>query len=145
MFLQRQEMTSHLRMFLMVRSFRYKSLEYLQALQQQQTLLRYGNSYHNTGKMNVHENSRLDYMAAELDSLKSDVAEVKAIVKDMHTLLSGNPMDRDSSGMIGELRTLKGELYSLKGEIKKYKSYFYALVTLIGLGILKTIIDFLKS
>jgi len=95
--------------------------------------------------MNLQENSKFDYMAAELDSLKKDVAEVKAIVKDMHTLLSGNPMDKDSSGMIGELRKLKGELYSLKGEIKKYKSYFYALVTLIGIGVLKAVIDFLKQ
>jgi hypothetical protein len=37
--------------------------------------------------MNPQENNRLDYMAAELDALKNDVAEVKAIVKDMHTLL----------------------------------------------------------
>ena len=53
--------------------------------------------------MNPQENSRLDYMAAELDALKNDVAEVKAIVKDMHTLLSGNPIDKDSNGMIGDL------------------------------------------
>lgn len=84
-------------------------------------------------------------MAQELDSLKSDVGEVKAIVKDMHNLLSGNPMDKDSSGMIGELRMLKGELYSLKGEIKKYKSYFYALVTLIGMGFLTVVIELLKK
>jgi hypothetical protein len=94
--------------------------------------------------MNPQENNRLDYMAAELDSLKSDVSEVKAIVKDMHNLLSGNPIDRDSSGMIGDLRTMKREVYALKAEIKKYKAYFYAMVTLIGLGVLKVIIDFLK-
>jgi hypothetical protein len=95
--------------------------------------------------MNPQENNRLDYMAAELDSLKSDVSEVKAIVKDMHNLLSGNPIDKDSNGMIGDLRTLKRELYSLKAEIKKYKNYFYALVTLIALGVLKVIIEFLKG
>jgi predicted phage-related endonuclease len=95
--------------------------------------------------MNPQENNRLDYMAAELDSLKSDVSEVKAIVKDMHNLLSGNPIDRDSSGMIGDLRTMNREVYALKAEIKKYKAYFYAIVTLIGLGILKVIIDFLKG
>lgn len=95
--------------------------------------------------MNHQENSRLDYMAAELDALKSDVAEVKAIVKDMHNLLSGNPIDKDSSGMIGELRLMKKEVYALKAELKKYKAYFYAMVTLIGLGSLKVIIDFLKG
>jgi hypothetical protein len=95
--------------------------------------------------MNPTENSRLDYMAAELDVLKNDVAEVKAIVKDMHNLLSGNPIDKDSSGMIGDLRTMKKEVYALKAEIKKYKAYFYALVTLVGLGVLKVIIDILTK
>ena len=95
--------------------------------------------------MNQTENSRLDYMAAELDALKSDVAEVKAIVKDMHNLLSGNPIDKDSSGMIGDLRLMKKEVYTLKAELKKYKSYFYAMVTLIGFGVLKFIVDFLKG
>ena len=83
-------------------------------------------------------------MAVELDSLKSDVAEVKAMVKDMHTLLAGNPIDKDSSGLIGDFKQVKREVYALKTEIKKYKAYFYALVTLVGFGILKTIIDLLK-
>lgn len=84
-------------------------------------------------------------MAAELDALKNDVAEVKAIVKDMHNLLSGNPIDKDSSGLIGDFRQVKREVYAMKAELKKYKSYFYAMVTLIGLGALKVIIDFIKS
>jgi hypothetical protein len=95
--------------------------------------------------MNQTENSRLDYMAAELDALKSDVSEVKAIVKDMHNLLSGNPIDKDSNGMIGELRLMKKEVYALKAELKKYKAYFYAMVTLIGFGVFKFIVDFLKG
>jgi len=94
--------------------------------------------------MNHQENNRLDYMAVELDSLKSDVAEVKAMVKDMHTLLAGNPIDKDSSGLIGDFKQVKREVYALKTEIKKYKAYFYALVTLVGLGILKTIMELLK-
>jgi hypothetical protein len=94
--------------------------------------------------MNHQENNRLDYMAVELDSLKSDVAEVKAMVKDMHTLLAGNPIDKDSSGLIGDFKQVKREVYALKTEIKKYKAYFYALVTLVGFGILKTIIDLLR-
>lgn len=84
-------------------------------------------------------------MAAELDALKSDVSEVKAIVKDMHNLLSGNPIDKDSNGMIGDLRLMKKEVYAMKAELKRYKAYFYAMVTLIGFGVLKVIIEFLKN
>lgn len=94
--------------------------------------------------MNHQENNRLDYMAVELDALKADVAEVKAMVKDMHTLLAGNPIDKDSSGLIGDFKQVKREVYALKSDIKKYKAYFYALVTLVGFGVLKTIIDLLK-
>lgn len=94
--------------------------------------------------MNQTEYSRLDFMAAELDVLKNDVAEVKAIVKDMHHLLAGNPIDKDSSGLIGDFKQVKKEFYALKAEIKKYKTYFYALVTLVGIGVLKVIIDILK-
>ena len=107
--------------------------------------MHYGNRYNYTDKMNIQDNSRLDYMAAELDALKNDVAEVKAIVKDMHHLLSGNPIDRDASGMIGDLRKMKTEVYAIKADLKKYKSYFYALVTLMGLGVIKVIIEFIKS
>lgn len=84
-------------------------------------------------------------MAAELDVLKKDMAEVKAMVTDMYHILSGNPIDKDSSGMIGDLRAMKKEVYDMKAEIKKYKNYFYALVTLIGIGALKVIIEFLKK
>ena len=94
--------------------------------------------------MNLQENNKFDYMAVELESLKADVAEVKAMVKDMHTLLAGNPLDKESSGIIGDFKQVKKEVYALKGEIKKYKEYFYALVTLVGFGIFKTIIDLLK-
>lgn len=95
--------------------------------------------------MNQTENSRLDYMAAELDALKSDLSEVKALVKDMHTLLAGNPIDKDSSGLVGDFKEMEKEVHAIKSELKKYKSYFYALVTLIGLGVLKVIIEFLKG
>lgn len=95
--------------------------------------------------MNPQENNRLDYMAAELDALKKDMAEVKSMVTDMYHILSGNPIDKDSSGMIGDLRTMKREVYELKSELKKYKNYFYALVTLVGLGALKVIIELLKG
>ena len=67
--------------------------------------------------MNLQENNRFDFMAAELDTLKNDVAEVKQLVKDMHTLLTGNPIDKDASGLIGDFRQVKKEFYTLKAEI----------------------------
>jgi hypothetical protein len=73
------------------------------------------------------------------------MAEVKSMVTDMYHILSGNPIDKDSSGMIGDLRTMKKEVYELKSELKKYKNYFYALVTLVGLGALKVIVEILKG
>lgn len=94
--------------------------------------------------MNNQENSRLDYMASELDALKKDMSEVKSMITDMYHILSGNPIDKDSNGMIGDLRNMKKEVYELKSELKKYKNYFYALVTLVGLGALKVIIEVLK-
>lgn len=94
--------------------------------------------------MNQQENSRLDYMASELDALKKDMSEVKSMITDMYHILSGNPIDKDSNGMIGDLRNMKIEVYELKSELKKYKNYFYALVTLVGLGALKVIIEVLK-
>jgi hypothetical protein len=111
----------------------------------QQTSLLYGNSNYNTSEMNIQENHRLDNMAAELEVLKKDMSEVKQMVKDMHTLLTGNPIDKDADGLIGDFRQVKKEFYTLKAEIKKYKNYFYAMVTLISLGALKLIIEFLKS
>ena len=51
--------------------------------------------------MNPQENNRRDYMASELDTLKKDMAEVKSMVTDMYHILSGNPIDKDSNGMIG--------------------------------------------
>lgn len=84
-------------------------------------------------------------MAAELDALKKDMAEVKSMVTDMYHILSGNPIDKDSNGMIGDLRAMKKEVYALKAEIKKYKAYFYAMVTLVGVGALKFIVEFLKG
>jgi predicted phage-related endonuclease len=95
--------------------------------------------------MTHHEQSRLDYMAEELDALKTDVSEVKAMIKDVYTLLAGNPIDKDSNGLISDFRQVKKELYAIKAELKRYKSYFYALVTLVGFGALKVIIEFLKQ
>lgn len=95
--------------------------------------------------MSNQEKSRLDFMAEELETLKKELSEVKALIKDMHNLLAGNPIDKDSNGLIGDFKRVEKEVYAIKAELKKYKSYFYALVTLIGLGILKFVVDFLKS
>lgn len=95
--------------------------------------------------MSNQEKSRLDFMAEELETLKKDLSEVKALIKDMHNLLAGNPIDKDSDGLIGDFKRVEKEVYAIKAELKKYKAYFYALVTLIGLGVVKVIIEFLKS
>lgn len=95
--------------------------------------------------MTNQEKDRFDIMAEELDALKTDVSEMKSMIKDVYTLLAGNPIDKDSNGLISDFRQVKKEVYAIKAELKKYKSYFYALVTLVGLGILKVIIEFLKQ
>lgn len=89
-----------------------------------------------------NHNSRLDHMAEELESLKAEVSEMKAVLKDVYTLLAGNPIDKDSNGLIANFKEMKSELDDIKDQLRKYKSYFYALVTLIGLGAMKVIVDF---
>lgn len=91
------------------------------------------------------EINRLDIMAEELESIKGNMAEVKTMLKDVYTLLAGNPIDKDSKGLISEFREVKSQVEELKGELKKYKSYFYALVTLVGLGVLKVITELLSQ
>ena len=93
--------------------------------------------------MNHQDNSRLDIMAEELESIKGNMAEMKTMLKDVYTLLAGNPIDKDSNGLISEFKEVKKELGDVKVELKKYKSYFYALVTLVGLGALKVITEFI--
>lgn len=95
--------------------------------------------------MTNQEDNRLEFMAEELDALKKDVSEMKAMIKDVYTLLAGNPIDKDSNGLISDFRQVKKELYAIKAELKKYKSYFYALVSLVGFGALKVIVEFLKA
>lgn len=92
-----------------------------------------------------NNNSRLEHMAEELESLKAEVSEMKVMVKDIHTLLAGNPIDKNSGGLLSEFKDMKSELDEIKDQLRKYKSYFYALVTLFGVGTLKIIVDFLTS
>lgn len=93
--------------------------------------------------MSNQDNSRLDIMADELESIKTEVSEMKAMLKDVYTLLAGNPIDKDSGGLIANFKEVKKEVYELKAELKKYKAYFYALVTLVGLGALKVITEYI--
>jgi tetrahydromethanopterin S-methyltransferase subunit G len=93
----------------------------------------------------THENQRLDSMAQELESIKGEVFEMKTMVKDIHTLLAGNPIDKNSGGLLKDFKEMKSELDDIKDQLRKYKAYFYALVSLIGIGALKVIIEFLTS
>jgi hypothetical protein len=95
--------------------------------------------------MDAHDKSRLDYMAEELESIKGNMTEMKTMLKDVYTLLAGNPIDKDSHGLISEFREMKKEVQDLQIELKKYKSYFYALVTLVGLGVMKVITELLMK
>jgi uncharacterized protein YPO0396 len=92
-----------------------------------------------------NENIRLDSMAQELETIKVEVAEMKVMVKDIHTLLAGNPIDKSSGGLLSEVKDMKKEMDDMKDQIRKYKAYFYALMTLIGIGALKVIIEFLTK
>lgn len=91
------------------------------------------------------ENIRFDLMAQELESIKDEVSEMKTMLKDIHTLLAGNPIDKEASGLLYDLKKMKSELDFVKDELNKYRSYFFAIVTLFGLGVLKIIIDILKD
>lgn len=91
------------------------------------------------------ENIRFDLMAQELESIKGEVSEMKTMLKDIHTLLAGNPIDKSSGGLLSDFKKMKLELDFIKDELRKYKSYFYALITLICMGALKVIIDFFKT
>ena len=84
-------------------------------------------------------------MAQELESIKDEVFEMKTMLKDIHTLLAGNPIDRDSGGLLSDFKAMKSELEKIKDQLKRYKAYFYAVITLIGLGALKVIVEFLTS
>jgi uncharacterized protein (UPF0335 family) len=91
--------------------------------------------------MTHFEAGKIDAMANEIEKLKDDMKEVKDMVKDIYQLLAGNPIDPDAVGLVKEHRELKSDFNQLRSEVKKYKSYFYAALTLIGMGILKTISD----
>ena len=84
-------------------------------------------------------------MSQELEKIKAEVSEMKTMLKDIYTLLAGNPIDKNSGGLLSDFKKMKAEFDDIKDQLRKYKAYFYALVTLIGIGVLKVIIDFLTS
>jgi hypothetical protein len=95
--------------------------------------------------MSTNENIRLDAMAQELETIKGEVSEMKVMIKDIHTLLAGNPIDRNSGGLLSDFKDMKTELDEIKDQLRKYKAYFYALATLFGVGALKIIVEFLTA
>ena len=89
------------------------------------------------------EKQRLEVMAEEIEDIKDNIAELKEMIKDVHTLLAGNASFPNQHGLVQDYNTTKDKVESLEGDVKKYKAYFYALVTLVGLGILNFIKDLL--
>lgn len=84
-------------------------------------------------------------MAEEIEDIKANMAELKEMIKDVHTLLAGNSSFPDQRGLVEDYNMTKKSVESLEADLKKYKSYFYALVTLVGLGILNFIKDLLAK
>jgi predicted phage-related endonuclease len=93
--------------------------------------------------MTVLEKNRLGEMAQEIETIKDELTELKKLVKDVHTLLAGNASFPDQRGLVKDYNITKKSVELLETDLKKYKSYFYALVTLVGLGILNFIKDLL--
>lgn len=93
--------------------------------------------------MTSHEKNKLEAMAEEIEEIKGDMAEVKDILRDIHTLLKGNPSFPNQKGLVEDYNDTKDKVNTLESELKKYKSYFYALVTLVGAGIIKFVTDLL--
>lgn len=95
--------------------------------------------------MTAHEKNRLDTMAEEIENIKEGMAELKEMVKDLKTLLAGNSSFPNQRGLVEDYNMTKEKVDDLESDLKKYKSYFYALVTLVGLGILNFIKDLLSK
>jgi len=95
--------------------------------------------------MTIHEKNKLESMADEIEGIKVDMSELKIMIKDVHTLLAGNASFPDQRGLVEDYNQTKNKVELLESDVKKYKSYFYALVTLVGLGILNFIKDLLDK
>ena len=95
--------------------------------------------------MTNHENNRLTIMAQEIETIKEELTDMKEMIKDVHTLLAGNSSFPDQRGLVEDYNLTKKTVEGLEADLKKYKSYFYALVTLVGLGILNFIKDLMSK
>lgn len=95
--------------------------------------------------MTAHEKNRLEVMAEEIEDIKGNITELKEMIKDVHTLLAGNASFPDQRGLVEDYNQTKSKVDELENDVKKYKAYFYALVTLVGLGILNFIKDLLSK
>lgn len=95
--------------------------------------------------MTAHEKNKLELMAEEIEDIKVNLADLKEMIKDVHTLLAGNSSFPDQRGLVEDYNLTKNKVEGLENDVKKYKSYFYALVTLVGLGILNFIKDLLSK
>jgi vacuolar-type H+-ATPase subunit I/STV1 len=95
--------------------------------------------------MTSHEKNKLEIMAEEIEDIKANLADLKEMIKDVHTLLAGNSSFPDQHGLVEDYNITKNKVDSLENDLKKYKSYFYALVTLVGLGILNFLKDLLSK
>ena len=65
----------------------------------------------------MHNNISLESMSQELETIKEEVSEVKNMIKDIHSLLAGNPIDKDSGGLISDFKNMKLELDEIKNEL----------------------------
>jgi archaellum component FlaC len=95
--------------------------------------------------MTAHEKNRLDTMSEEIEGIKENITELKEMIKDVHTLLAGNTSFPDQRGLVEDYNQTKQKVEGLENDVKKYKAYFYALVTLVGLGIFNFIKDLLTK
>ena len=95
--------------------------------------------------MTAHENNRLTIMAQEIETIKEELTDMKEMIKDVHTLLAGNSSFPDQRGLVEDYNLTKKTVEGLEADLKKYKSYFYALVTLVGLGIFNFIKDLMSK
>lgn len=84
-------------------------------------------------------------MAHELETIKGEVSEMKTMVKDIHTLLAGNPIDPAAGGLLNDIRVIRKEMDEVREQIRFYKAFLYAIATLIGLGAVKVVVEFLTA
>ncbi len=68
--------------------------------------------------MTVHEKNKLESMADEIESIKTDMSELKVMIKDVHTLLAGNASFPDQRGLVEDYNQTKSKVESLESDVK---------------------------